>query len=166
MLLLALSGCFPNAQGTPDDTGTTCNEANESCGPNNCSGEGAEMLPGSDCLACHTSGSAARQRQASAQEEDELGGAFTAAGTVFSDIDGSSPAAGVTVRLVDANASEVVLTTNAAGNFYTAEPLAFPISVEVDLNGNTVAMQSTEQTGACNSCHQGGGAAGGKLYAP
>ncbi len=138
--------------GTADDTSTACNEANEDCSPGTCGGEGGQMLPGADCLACHdgTNGEA---------------GKFTAAGTVFSDLDGNDVVDGATVRITDADGNVVELTSNAAGNFYTSEALTFPISAEVELDGNVLAMSSAQQSGGCNACHACAGPAGGKLYA-
>lgn len=137
--------------GTGGGSSGSCNDANESCGPNSCGGEGGTMLPGANCLACHTSGGGEAPK-------------FTAAGTVFTDIDGSGKSSNATVYLTDANGQSVTLSTNSAGNFYTTKSLTFPLTAEVDKGGFTMAMGSEISTGACNSCHQCGGQAGGKLY--
>lgn len=148
MLLLLLLAC--PAPSTINDSSTTCNEANEGCEPGSCDGEGGQMLPGSDCLACH---------DGSGEEAPR----WTAAGTAFADPDGLSPLDGATVRITDANGDVVELTTNAAGNFYTSQSLAFPIDAEIDAAGETRSMGSSVDVGGCNSCHQCAGAAGAKL---
>jgi len=151
-LLLSLSAC--GAGGYPDDPATACNEANEGCGPNDCNGEGSQMLPGSDCLACHTAGSSGE------------GGDFSYGGTAFVDIDGTAPLVGATVRIIGNDGTSFETTTNDAGNFYGTQALSFPILAEIDVDGQTKAMVTPVSTGACSTCHMCGGTSGGKLYAP
>lgn len=151
LVLTLLAACGEPKGGTEDDPNTACNEANEDCDADTCGGEGGTMLPGSDCLACHDGSDEASK--------------FTAAGTVFTDIDGTLDAEGATVRITDADGTTVEYTANSAGNFYTQDPLKMPISAEVEIDGNILAMIAPVSTGACNSCHMCGGQAGGKLYA-
>lgn len=155
LTLFLLLACAPK---TGDDTSTTCDESNEACGPGTCDGEGGEMLPGSDCLACHSS--------SGAKEEGEEGGTFTAAGTVYADLDGTSPLSGATVRITDAGGFIHELTTNSVGNFYTDQPLTFPIAAEVEVDGTVQPMGTSVDVGGCNSCHMCAGSAGGKLTGP
>ncbi len=155
--LLLLLACAPKSTG--DDTSTTCNETNESCTSGTCDGEGGEMLPGANCLACHGAAGAGK-------EEGEDGGTFTAAGTAFADLDGTAPLVDATVRITDAGGAVVTLTTNSVGNFYTSQPLTFPIDAEVEVNGTVQAMGSSVSDGGCNSCHACAGSAGGKLTGP
>lgn len=165
--LLALVAC---GDPTKDDPATACNEENEACGPDElCDGEGGEMLPGSDCLACHSAGNlpddkaAAPKASSDGEDEEEL---FTAAGTVFADLDGTAPLSGAIVRITDADGAVVELTTNDVGNFYTSTPLTAPLSAEIEVDGEIVEMDTTPDEGACNSCHSCEGAAGGKLTGP
>jgi len=151
--VLSLTACA-TAGGTADDPATACNEENEACGIGECGGEGAEMLPGSDCVVCHTAGGA-----------DEAN-AFTYGGTAFTDIDGTSPLSGATVRIIDADGNVFEKATNAVGNFYGSDDLVFPILTEIDVDGQTRAMVTPVTTGACTTCHVCAGTAGGKLYAP
>jgi hypothetical protein len=104
-------------------------------------GEGPTMRPGDACLDCHGSGG----------EQ----GAFTVAGTVFTDASGSAGVDGATVTLVDADGTEVTLSTNSAGNFYTSKALAFPVDVTITKGNDTVEMSSAASNGNCNSCHDG-----------
>ena len=92
------------------------------------------MKPGTDCLECHGGGDART---------------WTVAGTW-------TRGAGVTIA--DAAGKSFTLRGNAAGNFYTAESLTFPLTVSVD--GQT--MPNPVTWGGCNRCHgSGGGDAGG-----
>jgi hypothetical protein len=142
LALFALAAC---GDGTGNDTSTTCNEANEDCTSGSCSGSGGQMLPGSDCTECH---------------------GFTAAGTIFADLDGTEPLASATIRVTDSLAVTVEMTSNSAGNFYTNDALEPPLTGEVEVGGTTVAMVSTPSVGGCNSCHSCTGTAGGKLIGP
>jgi hypothetical protein len=107
---------------------------------------GATMRPGSSCLAsgCHAGGEHA----------------FTAAGTIYGAGDAAEGAglAGVTVTL-SGSGRTAVLTTNAAGNFFTTQALGSSISVTVSGNGGTVSRPS-HHGGACGGCHQPGNAQG------
>jgi len=151
LLAFALAACGEPKGGTADDPSTACNEANEDCDADVCGGDSGTMLPGSDCTVCHDGSGEALKLEI--------------AGTVFSDIDGTSEAEGVTVRITDADGTTVEFTSNSAGNFYSQDSLTMPISAEVELNGNVMAMAAPVSTAACDSCHLCGGAAGGKLYA-
>lgn len=114
------------------------------------------MQPGSDCLACHVQGGSAGNEP------------FTAAGTVF----GSPTAAldqgveGVEVLLSDAPGKTVTLVTNSVGNFYTQEPLVFPIRAKLRRGDSVAAMPFPIANGGCASCHTvpPAGGAPGRLY--
>ena len=84
------------------------------------------MAPGEDCLSCHDGSTATR---------------WTAAGTW------GGPGNTVTIR--DSAGKTVTLVTNEVGNFYTSEPLAFPIRPSV----NGEQMDPSASYGGCNSCH-------------
>jgi hypothetical protein len=88
--------------------------------------QGPMMDPFQDCLRCHSSRGDART--------------WTAAGTWNK---------GSKVTLVDQNGKTVTLTGNQVGNFYTAEGLAFPLTVSVD--GRQMPQPLTY--GGCNVCH-------------
>jgi hypothetical protein len=93
---------------------------------------GPLMEPGADCLRCHDGDRAKR---------------WTAAGTWGGQ--------GNTVAIQDAGGKAFTLTTNQVGNFYTAEPLTFPLQVAV--NGTSMpGGLSAQQGGSCNRCHLGG----------
>lgn len=108
--------------------------AGAACVPEN----GPLMEPGSDCLECHGGGGG---------EEDAR--AWTVAGTM----------GGKGSRIVVTDASGWTFTLHAAenGNFYTAEPVRFPLRVSVDGE----AMRDPVSYGGCNRCHGSGGDGGG-----
>ena len=93
------------------------------------------MNPGQDCVSCHVASGQA----------DSL--RWTAAGTVFSAVDAGMDqgVAGVQVILRDDLGKEVRLTTNSAGNFYTAEDLDSDAGLHVLLEylGHCRAMENT-----------------------
>jgi hypothetical protein len=158
---LFLIGCGDDdekSSGTADDPSTACNEANEECGTWNCSGEGSRMLPGADCLACHTQGNM--------PEDDEPDKWYTIGGTVFEDLDGTAAASDVIVRITDADGRVVELSSNSVGNFYGQQDLVMPITAELERDGAVVSMATEVGSAACSSCHSCDGAAGGKLAAP
>jgi hypothetical protein len=102
---------------------------------------GPLMDPGQDCLGCHD-GHAARR--------------WTVAGTWRP---------GSQITITDAAGKSFALRGNEVGNFYTAEPLVFPLTLSVD--GRT--MPTPASYGGCNRCHGAGGAASiatGPLMAP
>ena len=99
------------------------------------------MLPGSDCLACHSPGG------------DDEADRFSVGGTVFSDLDGGSLSQGVIVRVTDANGEVVEMTTNSAGNFYSSRDLEPPMTAEVEVGGRVERMATEISYGGCASCH-------------
>src|SRR5512138_722640 len=108
------------------------------CDPTN----GPLMKPGSDCLGCHDGGRAKR---------------WSVAGTIYDGpVDAPGAAAeGATVRITDATGWTLERETNQAGNFYTAEPVAFPLKVCVTRHGGEACMQEPLPSGmsSCNACH-------------
>ena len=114
------------------------------------------MLPGSDCLACHSDGAGGRERAP----------VWSAGGTLYNDIYGSRPVSGATVRVTDASGRVVTMRSSSSGNFSTATRLLAPMRAEVELADGTVFAMGREIDEAnCNSCHSCDGEAGGKIYA-
>jgi hypothetical protein len=117
----------------------------------------ARMLPGRICSACH---------QPAAQAARFV---FTAAGTIYARPDAACNEEGlvdVTVELLDAQNELVLsLTTNRAGNFFTAEPLGeSPLRVRLRKDGRVQEMVAPLSSGACALCHFPGGVAPGRIY--
>ena len=106
---------------------------------------GPEMRAGEDCLSCHGLGTGLEQGQT-----------WTVAGTAFNSFSAASHegVGGAEVRLTDKNGRQLSLTSNRVGNFYTAEPLAFPLQKAcVERNGEVFCMRRDVPDGSCNSCH-------------
>lgn len=101
------------------------------------------MNPGDDCLRCHSAGGAAANLT------------FTVAGTVFpmATAAAGSGLAGVAIDVTDSNDTHLTLQSNAAGNFYTTEPLTPPFHVGLRFGASTFPMQEYPPSGACNGCH-------------
>ena len=168
LLLAFLAACSGTPDKPADDTGgggddtgpaPECNTDNEACEPGTCGGEGAQMLPGSDCVSCHSPGSGA----AEAGEEDELP-VWTVAGTAFADRYGGAKAPGATVRITGADGEARELTANSAGNFYSRAAVALPYTAAIEVDGETREMFGAQEYGGCNSCHACEGEAVAKLY--
>lgn len=137
---------------TTDTTPAECNTDNEECalGVRGCGGEGPDMLPGADCIACHTGGRIP---------------AWSAGGTIFQDELGTVGLRGAIIRITDSSGgAPVELTSSRSGNFYTRTALTPPLTVEVEFNGVVSQMGRQVDTGACNTCHTCDGEAGGKLH--
>lgn len=102
---------------------------------------------GLDCLAsgCHAAGGA--------------GGQFQFAGTIYTMTGGTTPAAGVTVR-VAFGGSTATAVSDAAGNFYSATPVTFGTAAADVTSCPTVTSMVNQLTaassGGCNSCHVNG----------
>jgi cytochrome c553 len=60
---------------------------------------------------------------------------------------------GAEIDITDTNGHQFTLHSNGAGNFYSAEPIAFPASVSVTVGGQVFSMQDRPPTGSCNACH-------------
>jgi hypothetical protein len=106
---------------------------------------GPEMRPGENCLGCHGAGTGLEQART-----------WSVAGTAFDSFSAGldEGVGGVEVRLTDKNGRKLALTSNQAGNFYSAEPLAFPLQRAcVERNGEVLCMRRDVPDGSCNSCH-------------
>ncbi len=102
---------------------------------------GGDMLPGTDCRDCHRPRGRAKT-------------AFSVAGTVFAERHcAAQGVAGVAIRIVDARGTEVVLESNAVGNFYTDARLESPLRVALVRGDVEVAMFDSVMNGSCSRCH-------------
>ena len=154
-VLLASAACFAACAADTTDTADTsrCGEVNTVPGPT--------MRPGQNCLGCHQEGFG-----------DPDAPMFSAAGTVFdaADSEHCDGVEGVKVFLTAADGSELELTTNEVGNFYTREPL-MPEGPgpRLEFEDRTVKMgRKLPTVPACNACHDNPPLANapGKIFAP
>lgn len=99
-----------------------------------------EHNPGQACNACH------------AAEGERI---FTAAGTIYDALVSDVPVVGATVHLVDANGKEVTLVTALNGNFYTEEPLVYPVKTWAGKCPDVEEMFAPVQAAGAD-CNMGG----------
>lgn len=144
---LAAAGCGAN---TGD---SACGDIQTEPGP--------LMRPGQNCLSCHQDGFG-----------DPDAPVFSAAGTVFSSpqSDHCDGVEGAKIFLAAADGTEIELTTNSAGNFWTREPLlAEGPGPRIEFEGRTLKMnRPLPAVAACNACHSNPpvGGAPGKIFIP
>ena len=102
---------------------------------------------GMDCGQCHFG-----------QMQAQGAPIFTAAGTLFTQVNGGPPAVGATIRIHQAGGVVLKLVTAQNGNFYTSQAINFPITVEASKCPTTVAMQASQPgpNVSCNNCHRAG----------
>jgi len=97
-------------------------------------------FPGQSCFqACHNHG-------------------WTVAGTLYTSSTGNTAFSGANITITDSNNQTMNLVTGANGNFYTTQPIAFPVLVIASACPAAVKMTlAVAASGrACNSCHIGG----------
>lgn len=103
---------------------------------------GPLMRPGENCMSCHAAG------------EEAASKTWTVAGTVF-DQNGAG-VRNAKIELTDADSRVHVLTSNAAGNFYSAEPMKTPFQgAALRYEGRTSFSphEPGKLVGSCNACH-------------
>ena len=111
---------------------------------------GPLMRPGEDCLRCH-GGSAGGTGGLPVEQATP----WSFAGTVYPAVDASAGAGieGATIQVTDAAGATLAVHSNLAGNFYSAERVAFPLRVCVSRSGAVQCMLTPAPHGACNFCH-------------
>jgi hypothetical protein len=102
--------------------------------------------PGEDCLMCHHQGGE--------------GPPYTFAGTVYDGPGGTTPKPGVTFHLIDALGTDVIVTSQTNGNFWSTDLVTFPVVAFGSLCPDVVPMLTPlgELDGSCNTsgCHTSG----------
>ena len=95
---------------------------------------------GMDCMQCHGPAGAASNT-------------WTAAGTVFTDLSADTPQPGATVTITDADQKVVEVVSARNGNFWTSEPLTYPLNVNVTCIASLTMTAAVQSPGSCNACH-------------
>lgn len=99
---------------------------------------------GENCMMCHGEGGIAPR--------------WYAAGTAYQDGAGRQAAAGVNITIKDATGKIVNIVTASNGNFWTPEPLQYPLYTFIsscpDIQSMGVEVPAA-RAGSCNSCHNG-----------
>lgn len=102
--------------------------------------------PGEDCLMCHHQGGE--------------GPPFTFAGTLYANPGGGTALGGATLHLIDALGTDVVVTTQRNGNFYSTDLVTFPVLAFASLCPDVKPMATPlgDADGSCNraGCHTSG----------
>ena len=102
--------------------------------------------PGQDCLMCHHQGGMASP--------------YTFAGTLYADSGGSTPLAGATIHLIDAAGTDVVVTSQTNGNFWSTDLVVPPVLAFASSCPSIIPMINPIHTsdGSCNvsGCHTDG----------
>jgi hypothetical protein len=86
---------------------------------------------------------------------------FTLAGTLYTAATGGSAISGASITVKDASGQTFDIVSQADGNFYTSNPVQFPVTVyasECQIQQGGVPMMATvtsQQSGGCNAsgCH-------------
>ena len=121
---------------------------------------GPLMMPGEDCTFCHRPDS-----------DYETAPHWSVAGTVYPSAQAGlgDGIAGVRVIMMDAAGGEILtLTTNSAGNFYSAVALPDLYRVSLEYEGERIEMPCPPPSGGCAKCHRRppNGSAPGRLFIP
>ncbi|MFH1437335.1 MAG: hypothetical protein ABIJ56_16640 [Pseudomonadota bacterium] len=112
------------------------------CEPEQTSPGSGYHHPGDDCAPCHASMSGEKKWKVS--------------GTLYASAAGEEPAAGVTIVFRDADGNVFRLITHDNGNFYTSDPVAFPITPRASRCPDNAQMPNPTSAGNCNNCHYDG----------
>lgn len=121
---------------------------------------GPLMLPGEDCTRCHRTGSSYDKAPV-----------WTVAGTVYPSADSGASNGVPSVNIIVSDATGVMLETlrtNAAGNFYTSRSFPEGYRVELEYQGEHIAMPCPPPSGGCAKCHSDPpiGFAPGRIFVP
>lgn len=107
----------------------------------------------------HNAGVSCIQSGCHTQPRKSVTAPMTIAGTLYGSVSGGTAIAQATIHVIDANGVDHKLSTATNGNFWTTDPIAFPVRVRaskcpnIDQSMNS-AVDSTG--GSCNSCHGAG----------
>lgn len=140
---LALAGC--PEPGTLYDDGVIITDDGGvlTCSPVVAANGTGHHNPGQSCLAagCHREGG--------------TGPLFTVGGTLYDRARSGAPVGGGTVVVIDGDGNELELVSATNGNFWTSQPVVFPLLVKASQCPADNPMISLTQTGDCNvaACH-------------
>lgn len=93
---------------------------------------------------------------------------FTLAGTLYTGAFNNTGYAGATITIKDSANRTVDVVVQADGNFFTAQPIAFPAVVMASSCPYGTKMTAQVTNGACNTsgCHAQTGGAAGQIHLP
>lgn len=131
------------ADATPSASADAAPEATIACVPTSTDVRSGEHHAGDACQRCHDG-------------RDGDAPLWSLGGTLFDGLASTTPVSGATIVVDDAAGQHLELTTARNGNFWTATPLTFPITVAASRCPSTLPMVSPVATpGDCNAggCH-------------
>ncbi len=134
--LAGLAGCDPGSldQFSSADGGP--------CKPTELANGDGHHHSGEDCIVdgCHSGNG---------------GPVYTIGGTLFDISRGGSPVGGATVVVTDGNGMRLNLVTGSNGNFFSDQPVTYPLLVEASQCPHVNHMVSLSNQGGCNQggCH-------------
>jgi hypothetical protein len=90
------------------------------------------------------------------------GPTWTVAGTLYTDAAGNAPNVGGYITIRDALGVELNLAAAQNGNFYTTQPVTYPVTTWASKCPNVRPMLAQSATGDCNAagCHSQGSLSG------
>jgi hypothetical protein len=98
---------------------------------------------GQSCLGCH--------------DGSQVAPVFTLAGTLYTNLAGTSPVVGATIRGVDADGTVIQMVSGNNGNFWTTQAVVFPVQVWASRcpDQRVMIRDVTAEDASCNSagCH-------------
>lgn len=152
LLASACDGVLREAGGAAPDAGALAMIEAPPCDPPAAAAGDGHHHPGEDCLMCHYQGGE--------------GPPFTFAGTLYGDSGGRAPLSSATLHLIDALGTDVVVATQANGNFWSTDLVTFPVVAFASLCPDVKPM-ATPLGGADGSCNRAGcHTSGFRLHVP
>jgi len=133
-------GAEPDAGGDPSPGSPDAAPPASNCIPASAVIPDGHHNDGQACLTCHAGQAAGAP-------------IFNAAGTLYTDGQGTAPIAGATIVITDGAGQDIRLVTANNGNFYTGKTITFPITVRASDCPADATMPTQPQVGDCNSCH-------------
>ena len=149
MLAFATAACdsastTPGADATTNDTTEDATvdvqgDPTTTCIAPTTAGDGNHNT-GMDCMSCHAGFTAPDVK-------------WTVAGTLYDTVTGTTPVAGATIVVKDANGTELSLVSATKGSLFTTLPVTLPLTVRASSCPDDKTMPTPATNGSCNSCH-------------
>jgi cytochrome c553 len=135
------------------------------------------MAPGRACMTCHEIERSDETKDGDDDDDDDHDDddvpLFTIAGTLYPSLHEPDNCYGhgdgdAQVVIEGADGNVLTLDVNRAGNFMTETLVALPYRAKVVRGGKEIAMQASQTSGDCNTCHSSAGTsdAAGRITMP
>lgn len=114
------------------------------------------MHPGMACIGCHNA-AAADAGPPTDGGHHHGPPIFSVAGTIYGGAHDINDCNGVgdapQIIITSADGTTQTLTANEVGNFYSKDPVVFPITAQVVTEAGVQTMHQPVKSGECNGCH-------------